>query len=568
MTAAATWTSSDPDIAVIDPTGLATTIDAGQTTIGAAVGSINGSTNLTVTPGQLDAVVTPTYQASGNWAECPNQKAVVVGADGFSRFLTGTTVPSTWQNELAYVRCLDPDCVSFHATTVATAGTIWAYSIALGPDGYARIAYSVWSYDPNTESSSVLHFIQCSDDDCTSPVDTAVDEGSDNGVAGIAVGSDGTSYIVYDYGYDFYDDVSEYDEQGVGLATCGSRGCSTSRIAPVDVYDAIGAVITIGTDGNPAIVYEDSGNSWHDISDSVHYYANGSDVVVSSSGAGGNYSQDVAIGQDGFARIAVVDGQTGADFIQCTNAPCSANSASAVPFEGVYMQAISVGIGPDGNAVIEGGSDSTSLDYVRCTTANCSSYTDQIVPGSWEYPWLISLNTGQDGFPRMIAQDQNSLVDHVRPKVPSLAVIISDDFTTYSNETWTSCDGKQSQSNQYGYQHCLMYLVEDQDGNDLQRLMAVREDLSIVDFNYNVQAQTIYTATNDGGQFGDMLALLGSSPLPPNACSILKQTMTVTGNSRPIRVNCLRYGSSNRYNHRRNVESQRLCVPDLPLSLV
>ncbi len=49
LTTTATWTSSSPSVATINATGLATGVGAGSTTIQAAVGTINGSTSLTVT---------------------------------------------------------------------------------------------------------------------------------------------------------------------------------------------------------------------------------------------------------------------------------------------------------------------------------------------------------------------------------------------------------------------------------------------------------------------------------------------------------------------------------------
>ena len=57
-------------------------------------------------------------------------------------------------------------------------------------------------------------------------VDTFVDYGSDNGIAGIAVGRDGTSYMVYDDGNDV--GRPEYS-QGVGMATCNGGACGTLR---------------------------------------------------------------------------------------------------------------------------------------------------------------------------------------------------------------------------------------------------------------------------------------------------------------------------------------------------
>jgi hypothetical protein len=71
------------------------------------------------------------------------------------------------------------------------------------------------------------------------------------------------------------------------------------------------------------------------------------------------------------------------------------------------------------------------------------------------------------------------------------------------------------------------------------------EDVSVVDpGNVNATMETGDSSTNAAGQFLDSLALLGTSALPSNACSIVKQSFTATGNSSPIRVNCLRYGST------------------------
>ena len=61
LTNSVTWTSSTPSVATINSGGLATGVSVGNTTIQAALGSINGSTTLTVTPsGTLQSIaVTP-----------------------------------------------------------------------------------------------------------------------------------------------------------------------------------------------------------------------------------------------------------------------------------------------------------------------------------------------------------------------------------------------------------------------------------------------------------------------------------------------------------------------------
>lgn len=209
--------------------------------------------------GQSDLTVTPTYQSSG-FAE-PLQKSIAVGADGLSRFVVGDSSASAYGDEITYVRCLSADCSTFNTQSIPTGPGTYGNSIALGPDGFARIAYATMGGpDVPPGHQEFIGFIQRLDADCSSFSQSYVDGGSDNGVSAIAVGSDGTSYIVYDYGTDDWSDA-QYT-QGIGLATCQSGGCAPNQVVSgINVDDSITAAITIGSDGSPVVVYEDSGNS-------------------------------------------------------------------------------------------------------------------------------------------------------------------------------------------------------------------------------------------------------------------------------------------------------------------
>jgi len=157
--------------------------------------------------------------------------------------------------------------------------------MALGPDDFARIACNVPSSDP---FGSDVAFVQCADVDCNNPTETVINGASDNAALSVAVGADGTAYIAYDFGSDNYDNVSAYDEQGIAMATCSGGSCSSSQIAFINVFDLITAAITMGADGDPVMIYEDSGNTTTTVpqANSVHYYANGTDTVISSNGEG------------------------------------------------------------------------------------------------------------------------------------------------------------------------------------------------------------------------------------------------------------------------------------------
>jgi len=180
---------------------------------------------------QTGFVTTPVYGSNGSRA-FPNQKAIAVGSDGFVRFVIGDSSPGGASDEITYVRCLDEDCVTSITATFAIGDWTIDYSIALGPDGFARIAYTNMGSASPPGNDGFLGLIQCADDNCASFSNTFVDGTSDNGVASVAVGTDGTSYIVYDWGEDVY------GPQGVGLATCNVT-CSTEQIAEISIYDVI-----------------------------------------------------------------------------------------------------------------------------------------------------------------------------------------------------------------------------------------------------------------------------------------------------------------------------------------
>jgi len=412
LTTVVTWTSSDPTIADIDITGNATAVDNGQATIQAIFGGVSGSATLTVTPGQLDAVVTAAYQPSNGSSAWPSQKAIGVGSDGFSRFVVGDSSGAAPDDEVVYVRCLDEDCTTSNTATFQTGAWTFDYSMALGPDGLARIAYTTFdsSLVPDGHSS-LLVLIQCSDDDCVNFTTTTVDGASDNGVDSVTVASDGTAYLAYDFGGDNWD-----SEQGIGLATCGVGGCSTTQVAQISVNDCIGGAITMGQDGNPVMVYEDSGDGWSTL-DSVHFYASGTDTVISSNGWGGTQTQDVALGPDGFARVTYMNTENGADFIPCTNSTCAGSGITSIPFSQPYGEAVSVEVGSDGNALMQTlsvGNGNWAIDYIQCAQADCSKSSDELVAGSWQFDHLASLSLDPSGFGRMIAQTSSGQVAHIR----------------------------------------------------------------------------------------------------------------------------------------------------------
>jgi Bacterial Ig-like domain (group 2) len=97
LTSTANWVSSNPAVATVNTTGLATGMTAGTTTIGATSGTISGSTVLTVNPAPLVSItVTP---ATMTVAPNGTQQFTATGkyADGSTQNITSSV---TWSASL------------------------------------------------------------------------------------------------------------------------------------------------------------------------------------------------------------------------------------------------------------------------------------------------------------------------------------------------------------------------------------------------------------------------------------------------------------------------------------
>lgn len=372
-------------------------------------------------------VTTATYTSNTIGAQ-PSQKSIAIGADGYARFVVEDQESYP---ELVYVRCLDQACDSHNTRSwqFSWSAAPLVQSLAVGPDGNARIAYQTFGPNPGPdgETHNTLALIQCGDVDCaTSSNNPMVAYTADSTIASVAVGSNGTAYIVYDSGN------AEDGPQGIGVATCNSGGCSTADIvSDLSTSDALGATIAIGPDGSPVISYVIANNDL----ESVYYYQNGTSTLVSSDVS---MFTDVSIGPDGFARMLFENGafwnsseSPAMNFVQCTNTSCSSavTKSISVPSQGQPYDHVegSVGVAPDGTprAQIDSGACCMYTDasyYVVCATPDCSSYTSQVISAvSEESAGVASLAMGSDGGARMIAEDTNGVFYQIEALVPTIS---------------------------------------------------------------------------------------------------------------------------------------------------
>jgi hypothetical protein len=391
--------------------------------------------------GRAQLVTTATYTANNGGTVNVNQKVIAVGADGYTRFvIKEDTGAPDHKPELTYVRCLDQGCQTYNTQHWEMDRlSPYAFSLAIGPDGYARIAYQLFElvYSPDGEyHNGILGFIQCLDIDCGSSTNNSfVDYTADDGIASVAVGNDGTAYIVYDNGN------ADDGPQGIGLATCSGGGCSTSSLVTgISVFDLTAATIAVGSDGNPVVAYADDHFSSDGyltyISSTGHYYENGTDTVASSDAS----LTDLSIGPDGFARIYFqnhafwdADATPGATFVKCNNVSCSSAEVNPITLSGVTFASYgSLAVTADGTprAEVDLGGYPDSSYYVECSAADCSTYDSSLISvDSGDSAELASLSADQNDIPIMIVEGlSNGVVFQVKGQVPTSLQVLSADI--------------------------------------------------------------------------------------------------------------------------------------------
>jgi hypothetical protein len=391
---------------------------------------VSGSTTLTVT---TDLTITTAYQGQDAWLNL-NQKEIAVGLDGFPRIaVVDFDYPSN-SFQIVYVRCLDADCSTSntHAFPPEMVRGGMGWSIAVGPDGFARIAYSI-----EAQFSGPLNLIQCADDDCTNFTTTFVDtEGGDpggNDMTSIVVGSDGTSYILYDVVY--WSPIDSTEVTDLKIAACNSGGCSISTAAQVDsgYGDIVGGAIAMGSNGTPVMAYAD--RVANDVQGSppsgIYYYANGASSLVSADLGGDGYELDLAVALDGSAKIVFPNSaNNGINVASCSGTSCNISS-TVTPQKYHFGDEVSMAIDPDGNPQIAadvGSYPNYAVDYVQCADTTCNNYREEALSGEWHSHTSLAIDP--DGLPHILAQkstpDGSNPVEHVGKSLSATLILNTD----------------------------------------------------------------------------------------------------------------------------------------------
>lgn len=123
------WSSSNPSVATVGPSGLATASSVGSTTITAAAGTASGTAVLTVTQVVVSVAVTPSTHTMT--AHAGTVQLIAAVKDGNGNAVGGATV--NWSSS-------DPNCVQVSASGLATAGNPGTATITATSGGVSGTA--------------------------------------------------------------------------------------------------------------------------------------------------------------------------------------------------------------------------------------------------------------------------------------------------------------------------------------------------------------------------------------------------------------------------------------------
>ena len=320
--------------------------------------------------------------------------SIALGPDGFARI----SYHDKTKADLKFIRCLNSDCSMKNIVTVdadRVAGIGRSNSLKIGSDGFARISYS-------DLTNGDLKFAQCTNADCSTKNITIVDSAGAVGRYNSMV-LDSNNYALISY-----HEESSYD---LKFAQCTNADCSTKNITTVDSVGSVGqeTATALGQDGFARIIYIDNTNYTLKFAQCTNAACSSKNINVIGAATMGQLIS-ISIGLDGFARISYQDANSGyLQFVKCNNASCSDKNTAVVDstnYSGWYS---SLAIGSDGFARISYyDEDNEDLKFAQCTNASCSTSIIATIDSTGNVGKYNSLAIGSDGFARISYYDESN----------------------------------------------------------------------------------------------------------------------------------------------------------------
>ncbi len=310
---------------------------------------------------------------------------MTLGADDFARIVYRAS-----GGGISFIQCTNADCTSKVDTVVdATSSAGFWPSVTIGSDGFARLAYY-------TGAAQDLIFVQCTNASCSTKVTTTVDStGNVGGYSDITMGLDGFVRISY----------ADNTNSDLKFVQCTNAACSTSVITTVDSTNVVAqgqTSIAVGSDGFARIGY-------YDLTAASYKFAQCTNAACSSSVLTNIETENavvasakIILGNDTFARLVYKrTTQNDIRFVQCTNASCSTNVKTTLD-DKLMPNSPSIAKGLDGFARISYQRSGTSdLRYIQCTNVSCSTNTNNVVAGSQNKGGNSRIAVGTNGFARI-----------------------------------------------------------------------------------------------------------------------------------------------------------------------
>jgi hypothetical protein len=254
---------------------------------------------------------------------------------------------------LKYALCNDVNCTSPTINTIDSATSVGTYASIALYSGVPRIAY----YDA---TAAHLKYILCNDATCATPtVKITVDSGTSVGTyASIAVDAAGVPSIAY------YDATNQHPK----YLRCTDANCGTAPSFTVDSASGVGTYTSLALNastGIPSIAYYDATNQHPKFARcaAVSCSAAPTSYTLDSSTNVGTYTS-IALGSDGFARVAYYDAANGfLKFAKCTNVACSASTAVITADSNGGVASAGAGVGQYTSVAVASADNTARVSY-------------------------------------------------------------------------------------------------------------------------------------------------------------------------------------------------------------
>lgn len=249
-------------------------------------------------------------------AGCTSISTNPISGEGFASIAIGMdglpVVSRISGDDAVLLYCGDAACSTISSEVVIEAGSFRYTSLAIGPNGFPILTYAKQGYDE-------YHYGSCQNAACSSVLSGKIWEdmfGTDPAEhSSLAIGIDGGPVFAFYHA----------SQTGLRVMACSDPNCSSYADTAIDYAGDVGQYpsMTIGKDGFPIIAYYDYMNGDLKVAHCSDATCTSATIhVLDSTGNVGEYTS-IAIGTDGMPIISYYD-RTNRDLkvVHCSNRHC------------------------------------------------------------------------------------------------------------------------------------------------------------------------------------------------------------------------------------------------------